>query len=222
MRFQAIAVVKSPQQPQEAAAVNLRGWADELEWPDAPSGDLRPPSVARAPRARRSAWAGDLPARARRRRSRRAAVGGAAQVRACGRSRHADRCGAATRCRAASAPSSPSRRIAAHVAGERSPIVADEEALPFRDASLDLVVSALALQFVNDLPGTLIQIRRALKPDGLFLAAHDRRREPRRVARGLCRRPRPKSRAACRRASRRSPICAISARCCSARASRCR
>jgi SAM-dependent methyltransferase len=50
-------------------------------------------------------------------------------------------------------------------------VVADEEALPFRDASLDLVVSGLALQFVNDLPGTLIQIRRALKPDGLFLAA---------------------------------------------------
>ena len=50
-------------------------------------------------------------------------------------------------------------------------IVADEEALPFRDASLDLVTSALSLQFVNDLPGTLIQIRRALKPDGLFLAA---------------------------------------------------
>ncbi len=50
-------------------------------------------------------------------------------------------------------------------------VVADAEALPFRDASLDLVVSALALQFVNDLPGTLIQIRRALKPDGLFLAA---------------------------------------------------
>jgi SAM-dependent methyltransferase len=50
-------------------------------------------------------------------------------------------------------------------------VIADEEALPFRDGSLDLVVSALALQFVNDLPGTLIQIRRALKPDGLFLAA---------------------------------------------------
>jgi SAM-dependent methyltransferase len=50
-------------------------------------------------------------------------------------------------------------------------IAADEEMLPFRDASLDLVVSALALQFVNDLPGTLIQIRRALKPDGLLLAA---------------------------------------------------
>ena len=50
-------------------------------------------------------------------------------------------------------------------------VVADEEALPFRDGSLDLVVSALALQFVNDLPGVLVQIRRALKPDGLFLAA---------------------------------------------------
>jgi SAM-dependent methyltransferase len=49
-------------------------------------------------------------------------------------------------------------------------VVADEEALPFRDGSLDLVVSALALQFVNDLPGTLIQIRRALRPDGLLLA----------------------------------------------------
>jgi SAM-dependent methyltransferase len=47
----------------------------------------------------------------------------------------------------------------------------DEEALPFADASLDLVVSVLNLQFVNDLPGTLIQIRRALKPDGLFMAA---------------------------------------------------
>ena len=50
-------------------------------------------------------------------------------------------------------------------------LLADEEALPFGEASLDLVVSALALQFVNDLPGTLVQIRRALKPDGLFLAA---------------------------------------------------
>ena len=50
-------------------------------------------------------------------------------------------------------------------------LVADEETLPFREASLDLVVSALALQFVNDLPGALIQIGRALKPDGLFLAA---------------------------------------------------
>jgi len=50
-------------------------------------------------------------------------------------------------------------------------VIADEEALPFADASLDLVVSALALQWVNDLPGALVQIRRALRPDGLFLAA---------------------------------------------------
>lgn len=50
-------------------------------------------------------------------------------------------------------------------------VVADEEALPFADGSLDLVVSALALQGVNDLPGTFAQIRRALRPDGLFLAA---------------------------------------------------
>ena len=55
---------------------------------------------------------------------------------------------------------------------EQTPLVlADEERLPFRDASLDVVVSGLALQFVNDLPGALVQIRRALKPDGLFLAA---------------------------------------------------
>ena len=59
----------------------------------------------------------------------------------------------------------------AGVAGAGVAVAADEEALPFGDASLDLVVSALALQFVNDLPGTLVQIRRALKPDGLFLAA---------------------------------------------------
>src|SRR6185295_8250415 len=50
-------------------------------------------------------------------------------------------------------------------------VQADEEALPFRSRSLDLVVSALALQLVNDLPGTLLQIRHALKPDGLLLAA---------------------------------------------------
>jgi len=49
-------------------------------------------------------------------------------------------------------------------------VVADEEALPFADGALDLVVSALALQAVNDLPGVLVQIRRALKPDGLLLA----------------------------------------------------
>ena len=50
-------------------------------------------------------------------------------------------------------------------------VVADEEALPFRDGALDLVVSALSLQFANDLPGVLVQIRRALRADGLLLAA---------------------------------------------------
>ncbi len=50
-------------------------------------------------------------------------------------------------------------------------VVADEEALPFAAASLDLIVSGLSLQLVNDLPGALLQIRHALKPDGLFLAA---------------------------------------------------
>jgi SAM-dependent methyltransferase len=49
--------------------------------------------------------------------------------------------------------------------------VADEEMLPVRAASLDLVLSNLALHWVNDLPGALAQIRAALKPDGLFLAA---------------------------------------------------
>jgi SAM-dependent methyltransferase len=66
----------------------------------------------------------------------------------------------------------PRLRGSAGEAASVGPAIAlDEEALAFRDASLDLVVSALALQYVNDLPGTLIQIRRALKPDGLFLAA---------------------------------------------------
>lgn len=48
--------------------------------------------------------------------------------------------------------------------------VVDEEALPYPEPSFDLIVSALSLHWVNDLPGALIQIRRALKPDGLFIA----------------------------------------------------
>src|SRR6185295_469074 len=50
-------------------------------------------------------------------------------------------------------------------------IVGDEEALPLAAASIDLFVSTLALQWTNDLPGALLQIRIALRPDGLFLAA---------------------------------------------------
>jgi SAM-dependent methyltransferase len=52
-----------------------------------------------------------------------------------------------------------------------SPDDSGGEALALRPESLDLAVSALALQFANDLPGVLAQIRRALKPDGLLLAA---------------------------------------------------
>jgi SAM-dependent methyltransferase len=47
----------------------------------------------------------------------------------------------------------------------------EHETLPFSPESLDLVVSGLAFQFVNDLPGVLTQICRALRPDGLLLAA---------------------------------------------------
>ncbi|MCB1503024.1 MAG: methyltransferase domain-containing protein [Bauldia sp.] len=63
----------------------------------------------------------------------------------------------------------PSAAAAATYPG--ASVVGDEEALPFADHSLDLAVSALSLHFVNDLPGTFAQIRRALRPDGLFLAA---------------------------------------------------
>ncbi len=48
---------------------------------------------------------------------------------------------------------------------------ADEEALPFADGAFDLVLSCLSLHWVNDLPGTLVQLRRTLKPDGLLLCA---------------------------------------------------
>ena len=50
-------------------------------------------------------------------------------------------------------------------------VQADEEALPYRSESLDLVVSNLSLHWVNDLPGCLAQIKQILKPDGLFLSA---------------------------------------------------
>jgi NADH dehydrogenase [ubiquinone] 1 alpha subcomplex assembly factor 5 len=50
-------------------------------------------------------------------------------------------------------------------------VAADEEYLPFAPASFDLVVANLSLHWVNDLPGALIQLRRTLKPDGLFLAS---------------------------------------------------
>ncbi|MBK9079950.1 MAG: methyltransferase domain-containing protein [Hyphomicrobium sp.] len=50
-------------------------------------------------------------------------------------------------------------------------VLADSEVLPFAPESLDLIVSGLAWQLINDIPGVLAQARRALKPDGLLLAA---------------------------------------------------
>ena len=63
----------------------------------------------------------------------------------------------------------PSAKLLAAAPGPR--ICADPELIPFRDASFDLVASGLALHWCADLPGALIQLRRALKPDGLLLAA---------------------------------------------------
>lgn len=63
------------------------------------------------------------------------------------------------------------RVLRAGAAHSGADIVIDDGALPFAEASLDLVTSALALHWAEDLPGTLLQIRRALKPDGLFQAA---------------------------------------------------
>lgn len=50
-------------------------------------------------------------------------------------------------------------------------LVFDDEALPFGEGTLDAYVSLLMLHAVNDLPGALAQIRRSLKPGGLFMAA---------------------------------------------------
>jgi NADH dehydrogenase [ubiquinone] 1 alpha subcomplex assembly factor 5 len=59
----------------------------------------------------------------------------------------------------------------AHAANGATAIAADEEALPFAASAFDLAVSGGALHAVNDVPGTLAQIRHALAPDGLFLGA---------------------------------------------------
>lgn len=63
------------------------------------------------------------------------------------------------------APQQPSAAVQ-----HRLCVIGDEEILPFAPESFDLAVSLLSLQGVNDLPGTLIQIRRSLRPDGLFMA----------------------------------------------------
>lgn len=63
-----------------------------------------------------------------------------------------------------------SPRMAARHGGKLA-VAADEETLPFAPASFDLVVASLSLHWANDLPGALIQLRLALKPDGLLLAS---------------------------------------------------
>lgn len=63
------------------------------------------------------------------------------------------------------------RALSARIAAIETIDFTPAETLPLEERSLDLAVSALALQFVNDLPGALTQIRLALKPDGLLLAA---------------------------------------------------
>jgi NADH dehydrogenase [ubiquinone] 1 alpha subcomplex assembly factor 5 len=54
--------------------------------------------------------------------------------------------------------------------GDAAALALDLEALPFAHGSFDLIISSLALHWVNDLPGTLLQLRQMLKPDGLLLA----------------------------------------------------
>ena len=63
----------------------------------------------------------------------------------------------------------PALNLVAGLPGPR--VAADPELLPFGEASFDLIVSNLLLHWASDLPGTLVQLRRALKPDGLLLAA---------------------------------------------------
>ena len=70
----------------------------------------------------------------------------------------------------------PGARIARVDAGfgfarAASGVQADEDRLPFADASFDLVISAGVLDQVNDVPGALALARRVLRPDGLFLGA---------------------------------------------------
>ena len=101
-------------------------------------------------------------------------------------------------------------------------VAGDEEWLPFAAGSFDLVVAKLWLHWVNDLPGALTQIRRAMAPDGLFLASLPGPRHAGRLAGGAGgRRGRPCA-AASRPASRPSRRCGTGPACSSARASPCR
>lgn len=60
--------------------------------------------------------------------------------------------------------------LMAHNAGGL-PVMVDGEAWPFGAGAFDLIIAHLSLHWIDDLPGTLIQLRRALKPKGMFLAS---------------------------------------------------
>ena len=64
-----------------------------------------------------------------------------------------------------------SEQMARKARGVGPTLVASADAMPFKAACFDLVLSCLDLHWVDDLPGALLQIRQSLKPDGLFLAA---------------------------------------------------
>ena len=66
---------------------------------------------------------------------------------------------------------SPRLAARARTNGAALVVAADEEFLPFASQKFDLVISNLSLHWVNDLPGSLLQCRHLLKPDGLFLAS---------------------------------------------------
>ena len=121
---------------------------------------------ARQDRARRG---GDVPARTRDARSRSTARRRRRAVRGGGRSRHTHR-RPAPRTRQQSGHRVADRGIIER-AERRSCIVANDEGCPSPTPASISWYRQWALQTVNDLPGTLVQIRRALKPDGLLLAA---------------------------------------------------
>jgi SAM-dependent methyltransferase len=73
--------------------------------------------------------------------------------------------------RAATATGKVGKMTRVDVAGDPDTAAADFEDVPLEANSANLVLAPLGLHLVNDLPGSLIRIRRALKPDGLFLAA---------------------------------------------------
>ena len=114
------------------------------------------------------------PALVRRRRARAAMLGPATFLIERVAAEMAERLASVVRKFEHAADLSPTDHVRRALAGTIDHVVAvdpTEETLRFEATPLDLVVSALALQAVNDLPGALAQIRRALKPDGLFLAA---------------------------------------------------